>query len=274
MARRTRKPPIKPELRREWLRRNEDNGESPPQIAAKDGYDVRTVRKQIERAKQEREAREARSLVLRNALESHYRDLCKYAERLNSMMIEESRLSLPVPDIYMESALRQHLPRSPIWKDLNKWERLQQRLTELDGDVNRRLRDEIEHDPRLVNTLAVGESQAIAGISEALAFQIKAWSQGWEGLNLESNFKFKPIENGFASVEYGFAQMGKVLKDHVKDILEIITDFQLKIITWEQLDHMRKLFTELKRVKLALQDELAVITHRRIVPGKCKYCPI
>ena len=82
MAKRIKKPPIKPEVRRDWLRRNEENGESPPQIAAQDGYDVRTVRKQIDLAKQEREAREARIVVLRDAMQRHYDDLRKYAEEL------------------------------------------------------------------------------------------------------------------------------------------------------------------------------------------------
>jgi len=274
MVKRTRKPPIRPEVRRAWLRRNEEDGESPPQIAAKDGYDVRTVRKQIELVKQEREAREARSVVLRNALESHYRDLCKYAESLNAMITGVDRFSSPAIDVYMESALRQHLPRSPLWKDLSKLEQLNRRLTDLEDDVKRRLKDEIEHDSRLGKILAAGESQAIAGITEVLASQSKAWAQEWEGLNIKDNFKVKPIENGSASVEYGFAQMGKVQEDHAKDILEVITDYQSKITTWEQFENMRKLFTELKRVKLALQDELAIITRRRIVLGKCKYCPL
>ena len=38
MAKRTKKPPIKAEMRRDWLKRNEEEGESPPQIAVKDRY--------------------------------------------------------------------------------------------------------------------------------------------------------------------------------------------------------------------------------------------
>ncbi len=54
VASRIKKPAVRPELRREWLRRNETEGESPPEIAKQDGYDVRTVRKQIEIERQER----------------------------------------------------------------------------------------------------------------------------------------------------------------------------------------------------------------------------
>ena len=84
MARRIKKGAVRPELCKQWLRRFEEDGESPPHIAEADGYDVRTVRKQIEKAMQEREMREARVMVLRDALEKHYKDLYTFAETLDS----------------------------------------------------------------------------------------------------------------------------------------------------------------------------------------------
>lgn len=274
MEKRIKKPATKPELCKAWLRRYEMEGESPPQIAARDGYDVRTVRKQIEVAKQERETREARSLVLRNALENHYRDLCKYAEDLNSTIMGDNRFSLSALDQYMEAALRQHLPRSPIWKELSKLTQLNKKVAELEDNVKKGLNDDIEQDQRLKKILAAGEGQAITGLTEALVFQVKARAQGQRGLNIEDNFKTKPAENGFASVQYGFAQMGTVKDEHVTDISEVLRDFESKITGWEQFEDMRKSYAELIRVKASLQDELAIITHKRIVPGKCKYCPI
>jgi hypothetical protein len=273
MVKRVRKQATKPELRQAWLRRYELDGESPPQIAARDGYDVRTVRKQIEVAKEEREKREARSIVLRNALESHYADLCKYAEDLNSTIMGENKLSKSL-DPYMEVALRQHLPRSPIWKELSKLAQLNKKIDELEDNVKKRLNDEIGKDQRLKRILAEGESQAITGITEVIVFQVKAWAQGQLGLNIKDNFKTRSAENGFASVQYGFAQMGIVKEGHVTDISEVLEDFESKITDWGQFEDMRKSYAALIRVKTSLQDELAIITHKRIVPGKCKYCPI
>ena len=54
-----------------------------PKIASNDGYDVRTIRRHIELTKQQREVKDARATVLRNALERHYEDLCSSAERLD-----------------------------------------------------------------------------------------------------------------------------------------------------------------------------------------------
>ena len=79
---------------------------------------------------------------------------------------------------------------------------------------------------------------------------------------------------GFVSVQYGFAQMGTVKDEHATDILEIVKDFESKIPGWEHFGDMRKSYAELTRFKTSLQEELAIITHKRIVPGKCKYCPI
>ncbi len=279
MTKRIKRPTVKPEMRRMWLRRNEEDGESPPQIAASDGFDVRTVRKQIEMAKQEREIREARSIVLRNALEEHYRDLCKYAEFLSRSVFSNGKISIeggsPTLDVIsMNIALRQHLPRSPIWRDLNRLEQLNSKITELESEVKQKISNEVGKEERLFTISGTSENQVIEGIIVVLAFQLKAWAQERKGLNIDDNFKVKSEKEGMFYIEYGFSHMGKVQEQHSQDIKNVLVDFERRIANWEQLDQMRKLFTDLKRVKLSLQEELAVIIYRRIVPGKCKYCPI
>ena len=282
MAKRIKKPTVKPEKRREWLKRQEEDGESAPQIAIKDGYDVRTVRSQIELGRQEREARETRSFVMRNALEGHYQDMCKYAQSLKSGISGSGQISLegsesdslPLADPYIGIALRQHLPRSPLWKDLGKREQLEKKVAESEEVLKMRLNKESKQDARLSKLEASGEIQVIDAILAALAFQARAWAKGWQGLNKEQNLTIKPAKPGFVKMNYGFAQMGEVKEEHVEDITQFIDDFESKIKTWEELDNMRKVYTDLSRINSALLDELAIITHKRIVPGKCKYCPI
>ena len=122
MTRRIKKPAVKPELRREWLQRHDEEGQSPPEIANADGYDVRTVRKQLEIERQERERREARSIVLRQALEKHYADLCCFVQKLDSHIVGEKGSPSTMRSDPMWSALEEHLPRSTIWKKLDRWE--------------------------------------------------------------------------------------------------------------------------------------------------------
>ena len=274
MGRKSRKPPVKPEVRRAWLRRYEEDGESPPQIAAADKFDVRTVRKQIELARQEREVREARSTVLRNAMESHYRDLWKLAEALDTEIKQDKIILSELLDSRMCSALREHMPRSPLWKKLGRRDRILEEMANLEDDIREQLREEVEHDSRLDEILAAGENGVILGMVDALNSQMKSWVRGWKGLDIKDNFKVEPVGDGFVKVSYGAFNMGKVKEEHATTIREVLIDFESKVNGWELYGKMQKLFIELQTLKLSLQDELAIITLRRIVPGRCKYCPI
>lgn len=274
MGRRSRKPPVKPEVRRAWLKRYEEDGESPPQIAAADSFDVRTVRKQIELARQEREVREARSTVLRNAVESHYRDLCKLAEELDTEIKQDRIIPSQLKDSRIWSALREHMPRSPLWKKLDRWGHILEEIANLEDDTRDQLGEEIEADSRLNEIVAAGENGVIPGMVDALNFQTKNWARGWKGLEIKDDFRVEPVGDGFAKVSYGAFNMDKVKEEHATTIREVLIDFESKIIRWELYKKMQKSFTELKSLKLSLQDELAIVTLRRIVPGRCKYCPI
>jgi len=271
---RIRKPPVKPEVRRAWLRRYEEDGESPPQIAAVDSFDVRTVRKQIEMARQEREVREARSMVLRNAMESHYRDLCKFAEKLDLEVSGDKTISPLLKDAPMWSALREHMPRSPLWKKLDRRDHVLKEITKLRDDVREQLGEKARLDSRLSEIITAGENGVIPGIIAALDFQNKNWAQGSSGLDTNEYFKVEPAGGGFVEVSYGSFHMDKVKEEHATPIREVLIDLESEITGWEQYDKMQGLFTELQRLKLALRDELTVIKLRRIVPGRCKYCPM
>ena len=279
MAKRIRKPPIKPEVRREWLRRNEENGESPPQIAAKDGYDVRTVRKQIELAKQERESREARSLVLRNALEHHYDDLRNYAEMLNSQIIGAGNVEPSQDSEFMEAALRQHLPRSPIWSHMSKLQSLPQKVDEQQQKVKALIEQAVEAESRLSPLIVSGLNGIIPSIEEVLGFQAEQWSQGNPGLNLKDNLLTKPAGEKLVNLCYGvFYILDRMDVEHTEQYKEIVRtaleDMESRLRESEEIRALEKARAEIVRVRRKLREELAIIRLRRIVPGRCKYCPL
>jgi hypothetical protein len=275
MAKRTRKPPIKPELRREWLRRNEENGESPPQIAANDRYDVRTVRKQIELAKQERESREARSLVLCNALERHYDDLRNLAEKLNSQISGLSNVRASQDDDFLEAALRQHLPRSPIWSYLSRLQILHQKSDEQLQRLESTIEQAAKADDRLTPLVTAGLDGVIPGIVAALAFQSKQWSYGNDGLNPKDNLLMEPAGEG---LRYGAFHMGKMDTEHAerykKIVRNVLEDMESNLRSGEAYHDLEKTGAEIRLVSRKLREELAVIRLRRIVPGRCRYCPL
>lgn len=278
MAKRTRKPPIKPELRREWLRRNEENGESPPQIAASDRYDVRTVRKQIELAKQERESREARSLVLRNALERHYDDLRNLAEKLNSEISGASNVPSSPDDDLMEAALRQHLPRSPIWGYMSKWRNLQQRVDEEQQKLEEVIEESVKADYRLTPLINAGLDGIVPGIVAVLIAEAKQWSHKNTGYSLKDSLVMEPAGEGLVNPRFGFAHMGIMEVEHseryAKIVHDVIGDLESRIRDWEDYRNLEKTIAEIGRLGGKLREELAVIRLRRIVPGRCRYCPL
>lgn len=278
MTKRTRKPPIKPEVRRDWLKRNEENGESPPQIAVKDGFDVRTVRKQVDLAKQEREAREARSIVLRNALERHYDDLRKFAEKLNSEISEIENVTSSLDDDFMEAALRQHLPRSPIWSDMSKWRSLHPKSDEQIKKIGSIIEQAAKAHPKLKPLVNAGLDGIILGIVDALSSQASTWSHGNKGLNTKENLLTEPAGEGLVNLHYGGWQMIKKYNElangYKETVRGVIEDLESSLRSWEAYLDLEKTITEIGRVGRKLREELAIIRLRRIVPGRCKYCPI
>lgn len=273
MAKRIKKPTVKPETSQEWLRRYEE-GESPPKIAEKDSFDVRTVRRHIEQARQEREIRETRLLVLRSALENHYGDFCRFAQKLDAEIASEEKIPLLLREDRLWPALKQHLPRSPLWSYLNKWDELLGQLAGLQESIAIRLTEELKSDSKFGEMLPADRERAIPGLVAALGFQMKSRAQEYKGLNLKDNFRSEPTTEGLVNVHYGFANMEGVNKHNVAIIKQILSDFESKIINWEEFGHLQKLFKDLARLKQNIRDELAVVTMRRVVPGRCRYCPI
>ncbi len=278
MEKRTRKPPIKPEVRRDWLRRNDEDGESPPQIAAKDKFDVRTVRKQIDLAKQERETREARSVVLRNALERHYDDLRKFAEKLNSEISGVGNVpSLPDDDL-MEAALRQHLPRSPIWGYMSKWQNLRQRADEEQQQLEMIIEESVKTDHRLTPLINASLDGIVPGTVSVLVAEAQRWSHGNTGYSLKDSLVMEPAGEGLVNLRFGSSHMGIVEGEHseryAKIVRDVIEDLESRIRDQEDYRNLEKTIAEIGRLGGKLREELAVIRLRRIVPGRCKYCPL
>lgn len=274
MTRRIKKPAVRPELRRQWLYRNESLGESPPQIAEADGYDVRTVRSQLEIEVRERERREARAVVLREALEKHYADLCTFAQKLDSHTIGKSTSPKMLREDPMWGALREHQPRSKIWKNLERWDSLHEEIGELDAQLRESLEEAVKSRTRLKYVVSGDKIGICSGIVDALSFHVAVTARGEMGLDKRASFRLTPADKETTRIEYGAFTIGKIPNDQVEKAKNLVLTLLSEVTTWEQQLEMSRLATQLKRVQGDLHDDLLVIILRRIVPGRCKYCPI
>ena len=273
MVKRTKRPPVEPEKRLDWLRRS-DKGESPPQIAKEDGYDVRTVRKHVELGKLEREAKEGRAAVVRDALERHYRSIVGFARKLDKNVNAEGVIPQALRDDRMWLALKQHQPRSPLWKLLEQWDRINDSLKDLDRKLEARLQSELRTDVRFQGLTASQLEAAVSGIVAALVFEMKQWARGAEGLNLNEHFgKTEKGDDAF-EVQYGSFYMGIQDDKHAELTKDVIHDYEKVVTAWQEYEKLQEATEQLFAVKKKLGDELAVVILRGIVPGHCKYCPL
>ncbi len=279
MVKRTRKPPVKLEQRRDWLKRYEEENESVPQIAVKYSFDIRTVRKQIELAKQEREVREARTIVLRDALEKHYDDFRKFAEKLNSEITGFGRVAYSSDDDLIEAALRQHLPRSPMWTYLGKRENLQQKMNADKQELVANIKEIVHSDDRLKSfTSQKGLTSVMPGVIALLEKESEQWSHGNAGHTLKDSVVMGPAGDGLVNPRLGFSHMGLMketeAKNNIKIIVDIVGELETHLKESPKFVDLQKSIADLDRIGNKLREELAIIRLRRIIPGRCKYCPL
>ena len=281
MAKRIKKPPVELGKRQDWLKRYE-LGESPPHIAQTDSFNVKTVRTHIELAKQEREVKENRGMVSRNAMDRHYSDLgnamvrhysdlCEYAEKLSALAHGENAAESSREE-YILSALRQHLPRSPIWNYLKQREDLNQQIDRLRQQAAKKLEEEVKSVSRLSSRPDLSEIVAL-GMIDLLKFQLDKWAQGHHGLNIKDSLS-EQSAGGLVDLYYGIFHLGNIKGKDVALIKEVLYNLELRIRQLKEYKKLEKLYAELKQVENDLEEELAVITLRRIVPGSCRYCPL
>lgn len=274
---RAKKPSVTPERRRDWLRRYEVDEESPPRIAKKDEYDVRTVRKQIKIARHERDVREAKLMVLKDAMENHYRDLCKYADQLYSGIEMGKPISQILKDNPLWSALKQHIPRSSIWGNIDKWDSNTQKLRELNVDIRGTIEQKLE-EAKIGGMVSEGSKKIVSGALDYISSQVNDWAKGNTGLGVNAIFKIRPLEQGIGEVEFGAFFTIRVSLGVAQHIKEILMNFESgvhqSLDNWEEYNQLKDLYSTLKKLRNDMQEELEVISYRRVVPGQCKYCPL
>jgi hypothetical protein len=229
-------------------------------------------------AKQEREVREARSTVLRNALERHYEDLRKFADGLNSEILGLRYVPSSPDDDLMEAALRQHLPRSPIWTYISKRQTLQQRVDEEQQKLERAIAVLVKEDRRLTPLTDAGLKGIVPGVIAVLVAEAKQWSHGNIGHSLKDSLVMEPAGEGLVNPRFGFSHMGIMEVEHseryVKIVHDVLEDLESRLRDSQEYRDLEKTIAEIGRLGGKLREELAVIRLRRIVPGRCKYCPL
>jgi len=278
MGRRTRKPPIRAEQRRDWLKRVEEGGESPPDISEKDHFDLRTVRKQISLAKQEREEREAKVYILRNAMELHYSDMRQFLERLNSNISGKDTITSGPDDEFIEKALHQHLPRSPIWVYLKKQGMLQIKNDEQLKQIRDLMERSASDDGRLSPLINAGLIEIVPVVAKNLSAQVIPWLEGATELHLISSLRLNSAPDGMMEFHINKDVIGRIGRENADEYKGILLNLynELESMLKESTEYhaFETTYADIKSLNGKLREELAILRLKRIVPGHCDYCPL
>jgi len=99
-------------------------------------------------------------------------------------------------------------------------------------------------------------------------------ARGEAGLDKRADFRLGAVDQETTSIDYGPFTIGRVPNEWVAEVKNVVLDLMNKVTTWEEHGEMSHLLARSERVKRELHDELLVIILRRVVPGRCRYCPL
>lgn len=274
MTKPNKQPPVTSERAREWLKRFEENGESPPQIAETDHFDVRTVRKYLERAREEQDRRQTKQVVLRGALEKHYADLCGLAKKIKTELIKDVpvAISTKLKEEPLFRALQKHLPQSRLWRDIESLSKLKIDYWQSIEKLKERIRKDALSGTSMSFVSSPGELGLYdEGFTPAMVAYLQSAAHGYQGLAFTEYREIESAEG--VRIERGNYALGLVLKKDVKGI-EVLFDAMMKTaLEWAEYNAMLGITEGFLQVRQRIEDELLKIILRRVAPGKCDYCP-
>ncbi len=259
-------------IRKEWLKRHDECGESAAAIAREDNFDPRTVRKGIEWARSEQEVLSVRHTVLSTALTAHYHDLIAHAQRLDDVLAEETPKNIPnhLLNHPMHEALKEHLPGAPLWKYLSELTELVAQHEQLTSEIEEIIKNEFRG--RGYNFRKSKEESGLEerSILYCIIRDISIWAKNKRGPSEGAGFSEVPGESpkqismGLYEVRWGDYLLASLPLDEVDKFKCAYYE------VWGQMDYAEKP----TRLRAVIRKELALIMWRKIVPGRCKYCPV
>ncbi len=111
----------------------------------------------------------------------------------------------------------------------------------------------------------------IEGITESIVFHLKASAYGGEGLK-DIGYARTPAKNG-VRIQHGAFTIALVTEDRAEDVEAMSRTLIDESVQWQDYDDLCKLMQDFVRLQQHLREELTGIILRRVVPGKCTYCP-
>lgn len=116
------------------------------------------------------------------------------------------------------------------------------------------------------------------GLSDGAALEVaavcKTIARGKRSLEEPMKFVRTSVGEGVSNVESGDNHIGRLPDEKIEVVHNFLSALIVKAMDWEEYTGLAKSLRDLDRVKRNLKDEFNIIIFRRVVPGRCRYCPI
>ena len=140
------------------------------------------------------------------------------------------------------------------------------------------MKEAVQLDKRLKSYTDRGLLGITPSIIALLEKEIEQWFHGNIDYTLKDSLVMGPVVEGLVNPRLGFSQMGPMkeieAEGQMKLISNIIGELESSLKESQEFIDLQKTIGQIGRLSNKLREELAVIRLRRIVPGRCKYCPL
>jgi hypothetical protein len=260
------RPEISQYQRLRWLEGLE-SGKGITQISKEAGHDIRIVKRHIEIAREERQAALATHDFLLKRLEEHQEDLLAQVRRLRKLFTQNPPGSL-TPDDAIEkkkfNALKEHFEHLAVKKQLDECERVLARYSAFKKDASSELNAE--------------ESKLISAIPKEVVCY--PWTPVIlevleSGLSFEqSGRKYeKEPADGKWKPSWGDRILTRSLV--TKEQYDLVEEAHKKLVSFAKkyLPEFQEYKRQFEELSDRLTDQLDVFIIKRVVAGRCRYCP-
>jgi hypothetical protein len=170
--------------------------------------------------------------------------------------------------------MRQHLPRSPIPKMIERWERLHKDIQDIKANTQSRLNDIVAPSQFQFGKEEKAVGLDLEGLSSAIMHRLKQLSLGNAVDIPVVDVRTETAGQGMIRIFIWGWSCAVVPPEQVVQTVEFVRSVLNQVKEWPELDDFSKADKELSTLTEELREELATIVLRRVLPGRCKYCPI
>jgi sulfur relay (sulfurtransferase) DsrC/TusE family protein len=257
---------ISPQEGRKWLEEYE-GGKGMTKIAEDSGSDYRTIKNHIEMAREAREKAQGRRDFILRRIEEHQGDLLAEVDHLRKLLSRHVPIGLAPDDPVQKKifdALKEHTQRLPVKKQFDDWDKaLVEYLKHKEG-----VRIELEAEERKLISAIPKEVECYPWtpvILEVLESGLSFEEAGRRYMEEPADGKYKIL--------WGSNILTRSLV--TEDQKAVIKEAHKKLVAFAKkyTPQFQKYRQQLKEISDRLIDELDVLKIKRVVAGRCRYCP-